>query len=249
MNEFSAAAGAPAQEYYDEDTATLGDRLAAARQTAGLTQADLAARIGVSPDQVHDWENDRTEPRANRIAILAGLLGVSVTWLLTGVGDGVPGPDASGAFTRGWDAGAETARAFRIRMVADDLTEARRFWADALGMTVQGVDEDGLRVDFFGHTVIVVRRGDADVPAWREDGEDAPAASGPHFELSLPWEEWIGLVQRLRANNAAPFSEEPSVANLGAVDESGRFTVACPGGLQLTFISSKQPDQAASRAE
>lgn len=34
------------------------------------------------------WENDRSEPRANRLMMMAGALGVSPTWLLGGWGDG-----------------------------------------------------------------------------------------------------------------------------------------------------------------
>ena len=32
------------------------------------------------------WESDRSEPRANRLTMLAGVLGVSPAWLLHGVG-------------------------------------------------------------------------------------------------------------------------------------------------------------------
>ena len=33
------------------------------------------------------WESDRSEPRANRLTMLAGFLGVTPTWLLYGVGN------------------------------------------------------------------------------------------------------------------------------------------------------------------
>lgn len=76
------------ENWYAEDAATLGDRLAAAREAAGLTQVQLAAKLGVKADTVDAWENDRREPRANRLQMLTGLLGVSLGWLLTGVGEG-----------------------------------------------------------------------------------------------------------------------------------------------------------------
>ncbi len=81
-----------AEDWYAEDAATFGDRLAAARETAGLTQAKLAARLGVKTGTIRDWEDDLKEPRANRIQMLCGMLNVSMAWLLTGIGDGVDGP-------------------------------------------------------------------------------------------------------------------------------------------------------------
>lgn len=34
------------------------------------------------------WENDRAEPRSNKLMMVAGAFGVSPTWLLGGYGDG-----------------------------------------------------------------------------------------------------------------------------------------------------------------
>ncbi|MBV7410299.1 helix-turn-helix domain-containing protein [Maritimibacter sp. DP1N21-5] len=79
--------------WYSDEAATFGDRLAAARDNAGLTQKDLAKRIGVKTKTLCAWEDDLTEPRANRLQMISGVLGVSLGWLLTGVGDGVTPPD------------------------------------------------------------------------------------------------------------------------------------------------------------
>lgn len=81
--------------WYSDTHATLGDRLTAARDAAGLGQADLASRLGVRAKTLRDWENDQSEPRANRLQMLAALLGVSLRWLLTGQGDDVPAPAAA----------------------------------------------------------------------------------------------------------------------------------------------------------
>jgi transcriptional regulator with XRE-family HTH domain len=78
--------------WYDGETATFGDRLAGAREAAGLTQADLARRLGVRAPTIAAWEDDTAEPRANRLQMVAGLLNVSLRWLLTGQGDGLDGP-------------------------------------------------------------------------------------------------------------------------------------------------------------
>lgn len=84
-----------AQNWYDPEVATFGDRLAAARDQAKLTQAALAKRLGVKASTVRKWEDDLSEPRANRLSMLAGVLGVSMGWLINGSGDGVEAPDGA----------------------------------------------------------------------------------------------------------------------------------------------------------
>lgn len=81
------------QGWFSEDTATFGDRLAAARDAAGLSQAAFAGKLGVKPSTMASWENDLKEPRANRLQMMSGILGVSMSWLLTGAGDGPEAPD------------------------------------------------------------------------------------------------------------------------------------------------------------
>ena len=79
--------------WYDAETTTFGDRMTGAREATGLGQAELAKRLGVKVKTIRAWENDQSEPRANKLQRLAGLLGVSIMWLLTGEGDGLDGPD------------------------------------------------------------------------------------------------------------------------------------------------------------
>lgn len=78
--------------WYAEDAATFGDRLAAAREQAGLSQGDLAKRLGVKLNTLEAWEQDLKEPRANRLQMLSGMLNISLSWLLTGQGEGPEGP-------------------------------------------------------------------------------------------------------------------------------------------------------------
>ena len=80
------------KDWYGPDTATFGDRLAAARETADMTQAELARRLGVRVATLRSWEDDLSEPRANRLSIMAGLLNVSMMWLINGQGEGLDGP-------------------------------------------------------------------------------------------------------------------------------------------------------------
>lgn len=81
-----------ASDWYSDDTATFGDRMAGAREALGLTQSELAKRLGVKVKTLRAWEEDLEEPRANRLQMLAGLLNVSIMWLLTGEGDGLEAP-------------------------------------------------------------------------------------------------------------------------------------------------------------
>ena len=75
------------------ETATFGDRLSAAIEKSGMTQKLVAKRLGIKLVTLKSWEQDISEPRANRLSMLAGLLGVSVMWLLHGEGDGVEHSD------------------------------------------------------------------------------------------------------------------------------------------------------------
>lgn len=68
------------------DLDTMGGRLSRARDAVGLSVAELARRLGVKTATIQAWESDRSQPRANRLAILAGVLNVSLSWLLHGVG-------------------------------------------------------------------------------------------------------------------------------------------------------------------
>jgi HTH-type transcriptional regulator, cell division transcriptional repressor len=50
--------------WFSADATTFGDRLAGAREAAGLSQAALAKRIGLKTATMEAWENDVKEPRA-----------------------------------------------------------------------------------------------------------------------------------------------------------------------------------------
>ena len=70
-----------------ENFATFGDRLTFARTTLDMSEAELAKRLGVNTSTITKWENNQSEPRANRLYMMSGLLNISVMWLITGEGD------------------------------------------------------------------------------------------------------------------------------------------------------------------
>lgn len=84
-----------AATWFDAETTTFGDRVTGAREAAGLSQPELAKRLGVKVKTIRAWENDQSEPRANKLGTLAGILGVSMMWLLAGQGQGLDGPEVA----------------------------------------------------------------------------------------------------------------------------------------------------------
>lgn len=79
-------------DWYGPDAATFGDRVAAAREAADMSQAQLARRLGIKKTTVMAWEQDLSEPRANKLSMMSGVLNVSMSWLLTGEGDDLTEP-------------------------------------------------------------------------------------------------------------------------------------------------------------
>lgn len=62
----------------------LGQRIHQARTKAGLTLAQVAEEIGVSPASISSWEHGEYEPPAGDLVALAAALECSAAGLLTG---------------------------------------------------------------------------------------------------------------------------------------------------------------------
>ena len=67
---------------------TLGGRISLARDAADLSVEETARILGVENETWCNWENDRALPRSNRLDMMAGVLQVSLGWLLNGQGAG-----------------------------------------------------------------------------------------------------------------------------------------------------------------
>ena len=65
----------------------MGGRIYASRQNAGMSLCTAANLLGVKSSTLKSWENDRSEPRVNKLVALAGLLGVSPTHFLAEEGN------------------------------------------------------------------------------------------------------------------------------------------------------------------
>lgn len=59
----------------------IGERIKEAREKAGLSQSDLARKMGVKSSSVQEWEKNETSPRRHRIEKLAETLNVTPFWL------------------------------------------------------------------------------------------------------------------------------------------------------------------------
>ena len=105
-------------DWYSQESATFGDRVAASREQSGLTQKELARRLGVRTSTIRNWEDDLSEPRANRLSIMAGILNVSMMWLINGQGEGMDSPPDTGEVTPDMRAILNELREIRADMVS-----------------------------------------------------------------------------------------------------------------------------------
>lgn len=62
----------------------LGARIAALRRAAGLSQAQLAQKLGISPSAMGMYEQGRREPSMETLVAIAKIFQVSTDYLLTG---------------------------------------------------------------------------------------------------------------------------------------------------------------------
>lgn len=69
-----------------DDAVDIGARLREARDAAGVSRVQLADQLGVRESTITKWESGQTSPRGHRVSKLAGMLGVSISWVLMGHG-------------------------------------------------------------------------------------------------------------------------------------------------------------------
>lgn len=67
----------------------LGARIASLRQGFGMSQAELAKRLHISPSAVGMYEQGRREPSVQILIALSKVFGVSLDYLLSGQVDTV----------------------------------------------------------------------------------------------------------------------------------------------------------------
>jgi len=65
---------------------TLGARISKAREQTGMSLSMAAKLAGIKKETLKSWEVDASEPRINKLSMLAGIFGVSVTYFLADEG-------------------------------------------------------------------------------------------------------------------------------------------------------------------
>jgi len=63
---------------------TFGARMKSARRQAGLTQQQMAERLGVNHSNVSQWESDKHTPQFSAVVKFCEETGVSLDWLVLG---------------------------------------------------------------------------------------------------------------------------------------------------------------------
>ncbi len=71
----------------EDSVSDIATRITDARVSAGRTQTEIANQLGVKVSSLEKWERGTASPRSNRLTALAGILGVSVSWLIVGHGN------------------------------------------------------------------------------------------------------------------------------------------------------------------
>lgn len=60
----------------------LHQQIRALRKAKGMSQVELAKRLGVTKQSVSNWENDNIQPSVEMVVKLAGIFSVSTDYLL-----------------------------------------------------------------------------------------------------------------------------------------------------------------------
>lgn len=81
----------------------LSENIRRLRRAAGLSQEELAGRLGVSRQSVSLWEQGVTNPTVENIYAMAEVLGVSFNELMAAPGDPAPTPEGETVTARSYD--------------------------------------------------------------------------------------------------------------------------------------------------
>ncbi len=84
----------------------LADGIQRLRKSRGISQEELADRIGVSRQAVSKWESGQTSPDLEKIVLLSDCFEVTTDYLLKGVSPGQPAPTRAEQTRAGQDQNA-----------------------------------------------------------------------------------------------------------------------------------------------
>ena len=64
---------------------TIADRIQSLRKSKGMSQEELADRIGVSRQAVSKWESEQATPDLEKVVIMSDIFEVTTDYLLKGI--------------------------------------------------------------------------------------------------------------------------------------------------------------------
>lgn len=64
---------------------TVGDRIQNLRKTKGMSQEELADKVGVSRQAVSKWESEQATPDLEKVVIMSELFEVTTDYMLKGI--------------------------------------------------------------------------------------------------------------------------------------------------------------------
>ncbi|MEE8527236.1 MAG: VOC family protein [Gammaproteobacteria bacterium] len=131
-------------------------------------------------------------------------------------------------------------RPFHLAFPVDDITEARRFYAEILGCAIGRESKRWIDFDFFGHQITAhLVRADRTTAISNVDGDSVPIG---HFGLILAWNDWHSLRDRLTSLDI-PFIIGPRIRFQGQAGEQATLFVHDPSGNALEFKSFRNDEQ------
>ena len=122
---------------------------------------------------------------------------------------------------------------FHLAFPVANLEAIRDFYASVLDCKVGRESERWIDFNFFGHqiTAHLDESGYSDVACNDVDSKSIPAR---HFGVILPWNEWDGLVERVKSHEVV-FYVTPYTRFEGQVGEQRTFFIQDPCGNYLEF--------------
>lgn len=185
---------------------TIGDRIRQARKAAGLNQAALAERVGVTQPAVANWESGVHDPRRVVLVKLADALATPVEWLAEGARSTVERDKGAAAAYLRRSLVHTPLIGFRdaMRMLEEPDFDPHAVAQDYIPVTASStrvfglfIDDGAVNLAFPKDTLVVIDYADRRPP----DGAFCLAAP-----LNFP------ILRRWRADPARlePFSSDPS---------------------------------------
>jgi transcriptional regulator with XRE-family HTH domain len=104
----------------------FGERVKQAREAAGLTQLDLAKKIGLTRSSVANIEAGRQKPTVEKAAMAAIVLRCDPGWLLAGEQQAPPPLDAAERIVREMRAMADEKPSLRLVLAMQDGKDATK---------------------------------------------------------------------------------------------------------------------------